>query len=393
MKKRKGSLRMTVTMTVTTVLAVPLLTAAVVTVIYMREQTVVLREMIRGILTDFGYQEVPFDDTIWMCTSGNLSGQCYGHGFAIGHAQDILGHPFRLLAMFFIGFCIFIAIIVWVATGRLLRPVEEIRRQMTEITEHDLTRRVPVPRGRNEITELAATVNATLDRLEAAVEDNRRFVADASHELRSPIAALRTELEIATAYPELADWPTVVDAALADTHRLQHLATDLLLLARLDQTATAPVSDAVDLGAMLRDDTGRRRSRHAVTVDLPDHPAVVRGSRALLTQLLTNLLNNAERHATSRITIILRATDTVAVLDVADDGPGIAPQDRERIFDRFTRLDDVRTRETGGTGLGLPIARRIAAAHGGTLDAVDHHDGARFTARIPLASRESADAR
>ncbi|WP_053721286.1 histidine kinase dimerization/phospho-acceptor domain-containing protein [Saccharothrix sp. NRRL B-16348] len=132
------------------------------------------------------------------------------------------------------------AVVAWTATGRVLRPVEAIRRRMADITKHDLTGRVPVPRARNEIARLATTVNATLGRLEAAVEENRWFVADASHELRSPIAALRAELEIATTHPALADWPAVVDAALADTERLQHLATDLLLLARLDHTPSRP---------------------------------------------------------------------------------------------------------------------------------------------------------
>ncbi|QFZ24558.1 HAMP domain-containing histidine kinase [Saccharothrix syringae] len=281
--------------------------------------------------------------------------------------------------------------VVWLATGRVLQPVEAIRREMAEITEQDLTRRVPVPRGRTEIAGLATTVNATLERLEAAVEDNRRFVADASHELRTPIAALRAELEIATTYPDLADWPAVADAALADTQRLQHLAGDLLLLARLDHASTTPTStagqdDTVDLTALTREQTERHRSRHTLTTLVPDRAVPVRGSRFLLDRLLGNLLDNAERHATATITIRLTATADQAVLEVLDDGPGIPPEHRDRIFDRFTRLDHARTDDTGGTGLGLPIARRIATVHAGTLRATDPLDdhGARLVATFPL---------
>lgn len=306
----------------------------------------------------------------------------------LAQAQRTLNHQVLLLAggaMVLIGL---FGCAVWVATGRVLRPVEAIRREMADITEHDLSRRVPVPRARNEIAALAAAVNATLDRLEVAVEDNRRFVADASHELRSPIAALRAELEIATAHPDLADWPAVVDAALADTDRLQQLATDLLLLTRLDHTPATSHDATVDLTALIAEHTARRRTRHTLTADLPDHPTPVRGSRALLNRLLGNLLDNAERHATATITVHLTTTDHHAVLEVHDDGPGIPPHDRERVFNRFTRLDDARTRDTGGTGLGLPIARRIATSHHGTLHATDDPDtgGARLVATLPLRS-------
>ncbi|MBM7809780.1 sensor histidine kinase [Saccharothrix algeriensis] len=311
----------------------------------------------------------------------------------LAQAQRTLNHQVLSLsggALVLIGL---FGCVVWVAMGRVLRPVEAIRREMADITEHDLSRRVPVPRRLNEVAHLAATVNANLDRLEVAVEDNRRFVADASHELRSPLAALRAELEIATAHPGQADWPAVVDAALADTDRLQRLATDLLLLARLDHTTSAGAAgENVDLIALVRDHTTHRRSRHALTVGLPDRPTPMRGRRALLERLLGNLLDNAERHAATTITVRLSTVDGRTVLEVLDDGPGIPPEDRERIFDRFTRLDDARTRDTGGTGLGLPIARRIAAAHHGTLHATDRPDtaGARLVAAFPSGPHDTS---
>ncbi|XVS61810.1 sensor histidine kinase [Actinosynnema sp. CA-299493] len=306
----------------------------------------------------------------------------------LSESQRTLNNQILLLTLGAIALISLFGGVVWLAMGWVLRPVEAIRREMADITEHDLTRRVPVPLARNEIADLAATVNATLDRLEAAAEDNRRFVADASHELRSPIAALRAELEIATIHPDLADWPAVVDAALADTERLQHLATDLLLLARLDHTPVTTGHEAiVDFTNLVSEHTSRRRSQHTLTTDLPRHPALVRGSLPLLDRLLGNLLDNAERHATSTITVRLTTIDDEAVLEVTDDGPGIPTDDHEHIFDRFTRLDHARTRDTGGTGLGLPIARRIATTHHGTLHASDHPTGARLTTAIPLDTK------
>ncbi|MEU5692417.1 HAMP domain-containing sensor histidine kinase [Actinosynnema sp. NPDC020468] len=308
--------------------------------------------------------------------------------------QRTLNHQVLLLAGGATGLLLLIGVVVWVAVGRVLRPVESIRREMADITAHDLARRVPVPRARNEIAALVTTVNSTLDRLETAVEDNRRFVADASHELRSPITALRAELEIATAHPGLTDWPVVVDAALADTERLQHLATDLLLLARLDH-ATAPAghTDTVDLTALVAEHVARRRGGHLLTTALPDHAVPVPGSHVLLERLLANLLDNADRHATTTVEVRLTTTEDQAVLEVLDDGPGIPPDDRDRVFDRFTRLDHSRTRDTGGTGLGLPIARRIALSHGGTLHATRHpaHRGARLVATFVIPGEPTGD--
>ncbi|GAA2695481.1 MULTISPECIES: HAMP domain-containing sensor histidine kinase [Actinosynnema] len=274
---------------------------------------------------------------------------------------------------------------VWLATGRVLLPVEAIRRELADITEHDLVRRVPVPLGRDELGELAATVNSALDRLERAVEENRRFAADASHELRGPIAALRAELEIARSHPDHADWPEVVAGALADTDRIQALATDLLLLTRLDHTSAA--STSVDLAALVREEVTRHRSGHELVAELPDDPVQVLGSRPLLGRLLGNLLDNADRHAESAITVRLSTTDSHVILEVADDGPGIPEADRERVFDRFTRLDEARARDTGGTGLGLAIARRIAAVHRGTLVVGASARGALLVAALPRADR------
>ncbi|MCR3753957.1 sensor histidine kinase [Lentzea californiensis] len=272
-----------------------------------------------------------------------------------------------------------VSVTVLAATNRVLRPVETMRAEVAEINEHNLTRRVPVPSSDNEIARLAATLNETLDRMHRTVEDTRRFVADASHELRSPLAALRAELEIALSHPYLADWPTVVKSALEDAERLQELTTDLLLLARLDADALDK-QDTVDLTAVVRREVSRRA---AVTLEADDQ-VLVPGRHAQLSRLLGNLLDNAERHAGTEVVVRLRGGEA-ATLEVIDDGPGIPEADRERVFDRFTRLDEARTRAAGGAGLGLAIARRIATRHHGTLDATDTEGfrGIRFVATIP----------
>jgi signal transduction histidine kinase len=285
------------------------------------------------------------------------------------------------LAMFvvFASVTALVSVTVLAAAGRVLRPVEAMRAEVAEINEHNLTRRVPVPSSDNEIARLGATLNETLDRMHRTVEDTRRFVADASHELRSPLAALRAELEIALSHPHLADWPTVVKAALEDTERLQELTTDLLLLARLDADALDK-QDTVDLTAVVRREVSRRAT---VTLEADDH-VLVPGRRAQLSRLLGNLLDNAERHAGTEVVVRLRGGPS-ATLEVIDDGPGIPEADRERVFDRFTRLDEARTRAAGGAGLGLAIARRIATRHHGTLEATDASGfrGICFVATLP----------
>ncbi|MDX3417726.1 HAMP domain-containing sensor histidine kinase [Streptomyces sp. MD20-1-1] len=273
-----------------------------------------------------------------------------------------------------------VAVVTWLVTGRALRPVEGIRREMAAITaSEDLRRRVPEPATHDEIARLARTTNATLAALESSVERQRRFVADASHELRSPIASLRTQLEVAAAHPELLD----LDGAVEDTVRLQNLAADLLLLARLD-AGERPAGTRVDLAALAREEAaGRQR----VTVEA--EPAEVSGSRGQLGRVLANLLDNAERHARERITVTVRREGGEAVVGVADDGEGVAEADRERIFERFVRLDAARSRDDGGAGLGLAIARDVAVRHGGTLTAgAAPAGGALFELRLPLAGAD-----
>ncbi|MFE7366204.1 sensor histidine kinase [Streptomyces anulatus] len=275
-----------------------------------------------------------------------------------------------------------VAGVTWLVTRRALRPVEGIRREMAAITaSEDLARRVPEPGSRDEIAALARTTNETLTVLEASVERQRRFVADASHELRSPIASLRTQLEVAEAHPELLDLP----GAVADTVRLQVLAADLLLLARLD-AGEKPGSATVELGALVREEVSQRTGdRIAVGVEVPQGGAFeVNGSRGQLSRVIGNLLDNAQRHAEGSVAVSVAADGRGVRVEVRDDGAGVPEDERERIFERFVRLDDARSRDDGGAGLGLAIARDVAARHGGTLT-VDRaaEGGAAFRLWLP----------
>ncbi|MFF4361634.1 ATP-binding protein [Streptomyces sp. NPDC001604] len=287
----------------------------------------------------------------------------------------LIGLPFLLLV---------VAGVTWLVTRRALRPVEGIRAEMGEITASgDLSRRVPQPDSHDEIARLAATTNETLTALEQSVERQHRFVADASHELRSPIASLRTQLEVALAHSELLD----VEEVLQDVVRLQHLAADLLLLARLD-AGERPTEGRVDLAGLVRQELAERNATDRIvpSASISDTRLEVSGSRGQLARVLGNLLDNAQRHGRSMVTVDLRADAADAVLTVTDDGQGVPEADRERIFERFVRLDEARTRDDGGAGLGLAIARDVAERHGGTLTVGEAPGGgAVFRLRLPAA--------
>ncbi|MFE9012516.1 sensor histidine kinase [Streptomyces cyaneofuscatus] len=280
-----------------------------------------------------------------------------------------------------------VAGVTWLVTRRALRPVEGIRREMAAITaSEDLARRVPEPDSRDEIAALARTTNETLTVLEASVERQRRFVADASHELRSPIASLRTQLEVAEAHPELLDLP----GAVADTVRLQVLAADLLLLARLD-AGEKPGAARLEVGALVREEVSQRTGdRIPVTVEVEAAEGAsyeVNGSRGQLARVVGNLLDNAQRHAESRVAVRVAADGAGVRVEVRDDGAGVPEDERERIFERFVRLDDARSRDDGGAGLGLAIARDVATRHGGTLTVHRAPEGgAAFRLWLPYAA-------
>ncbi|MFF3437516.1 sensor histidine kinase [Streptosporangium sp. NPDC002721] len=268
----------------------------------------------------------------------------------------------------------------WCVVGRTLRPVAAIRARMSEITVSDLSLRVPIPPGEDEIALLARTANQTLSRLEEAVEQQRRFASTASHELRTPIAGLRVQLEEALLYPDDIDPRDTIRGALTASGRLEAIVNDLLQLARLRAADPAP-QELIDLGALVTEEAAQGTGM-PVRVQVTDR-VQVRGSRIQLIRVVGNLLSNARRHADSRVEVSVGFADGKAVVAVVDDGAGIAPADRERVFERFTRLDDGRLRDSGGSGLGLAISRDIAHAHQGTLLIEDSPKGARFVLRLP----------
>jgi signal transduction histidine kinase len=294
-----------------------------------------------------------------------------------------------------------VAAVAYLATRRALRPVEAIRARTAAVTAADPRERVRVPDTGDEIARLAATINTTLQRLDDAAQAQRRFVADAAHELRSPISSLLTTVEVAEAYPERADWPDTIATTAEQARRIQDLTEDLLLLARMDATVPANgPARTVDLAALARDTAAAPGARTADSADSADRyvsvtcqtddEVPVHGDRGGLERVLRNLTDNARRHARSRVAVRVYATGDHAVIEVEDDGPGVPAADRERIFERFTRLDDARSRESGGFGLGLAIVRDIVERHHGTIEVADAAAGpgagARFTVRIPRPS-------
>jgi signal transduction histidine kinase len=275
-----------------------------------------------------------------------------------------------------------VALISWQVVVRALRPVESIRAQVAEIGGSGrIDRRVPEPAGHDEVWRLARTMNEMLQRLQAAAERQRRFVADASHELRSPLASLRTQLEVRRDYP--ARGAGSVDDQLAEVERMERLVGDLLLLARADERRLVVRSRPVDLREVVLGEVERAGSRTRVRLDTAGvAAATVHGDREELSRVVRNLLDNAVRFARARVELSISEHDGRVELSVSDDGPGVPAAARERVFERFARLDEGRARDAGGTGLGLAIVREVVIAHGGSVT-VDGAPGARFLVSLP----------
>ena len=274
---------------------------------------------------------------------------------------------------------------IWVLVGRALSPVEAIRREVAGITRQQLGRRVPEPGANDEIARLARTMNEMLDRLESAQERQDRFVGDASHELRSPLASIRTQLEVDLARPESAPWESTMSGVREDVVRMQRLVDDLLLLARSDAGEVEYARGLVDLDDVVLAGAAAQRESSDVEIDTSAVSAgQVRGDSSQLQRVVRNLLENATRYASTRVAVTLRETNGAASLIVEDDGAGIPAEERNRIFERFSRLDSARARDHGGAGLGLSIVRTIVEGHGGAVS-VDESaiGGARFVVKLP----------
>jgi signal transduction histidine kinase len=280
---------------------------------------------------------------------------------------------------------VLVALAVWWLVGRALRPVDRIRAEADAISASTMHRRVSEPGSGDEVDRLSGTMNAMLARLDGAVTRQRQFVADASHELRNPVAGIRTDLEVALCEGDRADWPTVARAVLAEEARVETLIDDLLVLAAEDEGAPALPGTEVDLNGLATSE-GRRSCTVPLSTAARADPLVVVGSHNQLQRALANLVDNAERHAKSQIRIETSRRAGCAELSVDDDGPGIPPADRDRVFERFTRLDDSRARDHGGSGLGLAVVRSIVTRHRGRVWTEDSRlGGARFVIALPVA--------
>ncbi len=314
--------------------------------------------------------------------------------YAVVAAESTAGadHTVRTAAALLLagGLLVLVAVGVatWVFVGRSLRPVEAIRRTVDGIGSTDLDGRVPVPDGDDEVSRLARTMNAMLARLQTSQRAQRRFVADASHELRSPVATLRAAAEVQRRHPGAGAPEEFAELVRREAGRLERLVADLLLLARADEGALAAVRAEVDLDELLESEGARLRGATRLAVRVRTAPARVLGDPGQLTRVVRNLTDNAARHAAGRVELQVRAEGGQAVLSVADDGPGVPAAERERVFDRFVRLQDSRDRASGGTGLGLAIVAGAVAAHGGSVRCTDRGEGpgALFEVRLPLAA-------
>jgi signal transduction histidine kinase len=276
-----------------------------------------------------------------------------------------------------------VAAVTWTVVGRALRPVDLMRRRVESTTSGE-TPVVPFAEGDDEVGRLGRTLNDMVERLAASQARQVQFAGDASHELRSPLANMRVALEVAKAHPDQADWPALVDDMLLQGERMQDLVDDLLLLARTGSAAPPSWREPIDLRDVVTEVLDRPSLRGAPIGADAMRPAVVLGGHRELARIVTNLIDNALRFASSRVTVSVSAAGRWAELIVVDDGPGIPVADRDRVFERFVRLDDHRGRP-GGAGLGLPIVRELVTAHGGTVSVGDANPGATFVVRLPLA--------
>jgi signal transduction histidine kinase len=278
-----------------------------------------------------------------------------------------------------------VGVVAWLTAGRTLRRVELMRAQVEAITASGDPGRRVTDAGTDELARLSSTLNEMLAAMSRSSERQRRFVADAAHELRTPLAGLSTSLEVAISHPETAADGSWV-AELADGHRrLGRLVNDLLVLAGLDGDAPRH-RQPVDLAGVVTDGTRRLTPPGVELVSGRIEHAVVSGDESQLTRVVTNLVDNALRHARSTVQVALASEDDAAVITVADDGPGIPAADRDRIWDRFVRLDTDRGRASGGSGLGLALVKELVAEHDGTVSVTDHREGtgAIFVVRLPL---------
>jgi signal transduction histidine kinase len=278
-----------------------------------------------------------------------------------------------------------VAFTTWRVVGRALAPVEVIRTTVEGVSAADLSGRVPVPGTGDEVARLGVTMNHMLDRLQQAQFRQRRFISDASHELRSPIATLRQHAEVASEHPRRIPGDALAKTVRTEALRLQRLVDDLLLLARADEHTVALHRQPLDLDDVVLDEVRHLQATTELEIDATGVSAgAVDGDPDALRRVVRNLFDNAIRHAARRMAVALTEQTGTVQLVVEDDGPGVSPEDRHRVFERFVRLDDARARDHGGSGLGLAIVAELVTAHNGTVTIGDATlGGARIEVTLP----------
>jgi signal transduction histidine kinase len=329
---------------------------------------------------------VPNDD---MRLSGQRVNTASGeYTVLVGGGSEAVEATARTVALLLVAGAPIIIAVVAAATywlvRRSLKSVDAIRNRVAEISTSDLAERVPVPTSRDEIAALAVTMNEMLSRLEAGHRAQQRFLGDASHELRSPLATIISGLEAAEVHPELLDAELAINILLPEAQRMRMLIEDLFLLARADEQSLELRKEQVLLGDLAEIEASRVRRDAGCTIHTEISAARLTGDPVAVSRVIRNLVDNAVRHAKSRVDIEVGSRNGTAIITVSDDGPGIASAERTRVFGRFVRLDPDRARSGGGTGLGLAIVAEVVAAHGGTVT-IDERPGGgtKMTVALP----------
>ena len=335
--------------------------------------------------------DAPFEDDPFLAVAERAVTDEGTFIVVVGRTLDVVEESTQaVIALLAVGLPLLLLVVALVTrgvVGRALSPVDEIRSEVEAISTTELHRRVPVPKAGDEISRLAATMNRMLERLQRGRDRQRRFVSDAAHELRSPVATIRQHTELALTHPAAVPPEEVVRTVLHEDLRLQQLVEDLLLLARMDERIEDVRPEPLDLDDLVLAEIERVRQTDGTAIDARRlSGGRVSGDAKRLTRLVGNLLENAVRHARSSVTVGLHEEGSEVVLQVDDDGPGIPEGDRARVFERFVRLQAARERDTGGAGLGLAIVAEVAALHEGSTRALDSPlGGVRVEVRLPRA--------
>jgi signal transduction histidine kinase len=307
-------------------------------------------------------------------------------GGSLEHVYESTRTVSRMLSLGIPALLVVVVLTTWLFTGRALRPVELVRKEVADISARDLERRVRVPKTADEIARLAETMNEMLARLAESSERHRQFISDASHELRSPIATIRSLAEVAAEHPDSTSPEGLAAAVLVEETRLEALVDDLIVLARADENTLVRARQPLDLDDLVFDEAARLRATSNLRIDTSKVAAArVHGDAGSLRRALRNVADNAIRHARSQIGFEVSSDGHTATVVVTDDGAGVAEDDRVRIFERFIRLDTARDRDSGGSGLGLSIVAEIAHAHEGSVAVGGAAGaGARFELKLPV---------